>query len=131
VPAFLLGYSARNPIEQVITVDTIRDYINSARTLLQDTTGAPRYSDDQFKLALNLAFDEAYRIRPDMFIRNEVPDLSEAGVTTSVPVPRGYQSAFLYYICGMVQLQDQEDTQDNRATVFLNKFVSQLLTTSS
>lgn len=110
---------------------TIRDYIDSARILLQDTSDAPRYSDDQYKLALNLAFDEAYRIRPDFFIRNEVPDLSDAGVTTVVPAPRGYQSAFLYYMCGMVQLQDQEDTQDTRASTFLNKFISQLLTTPS
>lgn len=113
------------------TVKTIRNYIDAARILLQDTTDAPRYSDDEFKLALALAFDEAYRIRPDMFIRNEVPDLATAGVTTEVPTPAGYQSAFLYYMCGHVQLRDQEDTQDNRATIFLNKFVSQLLNTAA
>lgn len=112
-------------------MDTIRDYIDSARILLQDMSSEPRYTDEMFKLALNLAFDEAYRLRPDMFIRNEVPDLSSAGVTTKVPVPRGYQSAFLYYMCGNVQLQDQEDTQDNRASVFLNKFTSQLLSTAA
>ena len=110
---------------------TIRDYIDSARILLQDTMPAERYSDDEFKLALALAFDEAYRIRPDMFIRNEVPDLTNAGVTTPVPVPRGYQSAFLYYMCGHVQLRDQEDTQDNRASIFLNKFTTQLLATAA
>lgn len=110
-------------------MNTIRDYIDSARILLQDTSSEPRYDDSQFKLALNLAFDEAYRVRPDMFIRNVIPNFVTAGVTTPVPAPRGYQSAFLYYICGMVQLQDQEDTQDARAATFLNKFVSQLMQT--
>lgn len=111
---------------------TIRDYIHAARILLQDTVDSPyRYSDDDFKLALNLAFDEAYRIRPDFFFQITVPNFVEGDDTTEVPVPRGYQSAFLYYLCGHVQLRDQEDTQDNRASVFLNKFTAQLLTTAS
>lgn len=111
---------------------TLKDYIAASRILLQDTLEAdPRYSDDEFKLALGLAFDEAYRIRPDMFLRIDEPDIMAAGMDYVVPVPRGYQSAFIYYMCGHVQLRDQEDTQDNRASVFLNKFLSQLLTTAA
>lgn len=110
---------------------TIRDFIDAARILLQDTVEDYRYSDDEFKLALDIAFDEAYRIRPDLFLRIEVPPFVTSGVTTEVPAPRGYQSAILYYICGHVQLRDQEDTQDSRASVFLNKFISQLLTTAA
>lgn len=111
---------------------TLQDYINASRILLQDTLeSAPRYTDADFRLALMLAFDEAYRIRPDIFIRMEQPDIMTATMAFEVPVPRGYQSAFIYYMCGHVQLRDQEDTQDNRATVFLNKFVMQLLTTAA
>lgn len=111
---------------------TISDYIKAARILLQDTTeDAPRYMDSEFQLALSLAFDEAYRIRPDLFLRTTLPVFTTAPLNTPVPAPRGYQSAFLYYMCGHIQLRDQEDTQDTRATVFLNKFVSQLLTTAS
>lgn len=108
---------------------TIRNYIDAARVLLQDTTsGAYRYSDDEFKLALALGLDDAYRIRPDLFVNNEVPeDFESSGVTTVVPVPRGYQSAFLYYMTGHVQLRDQEEATDQRATVLLNKFTAQLL----
>lgn len=112
-------------------MDTVRDYIDAARILLQDTSTAPRYSDDQFKLGLDLAFDEAYRLRPDIFIRNEPPTFMGGGVTVKVPAPRGYQSAFLYYICGHAQLQDQEDTTDSRASIFLNKFIAQLMTTAA
>lgn len=110
---------------------TLQDFISAARILLQDTTGAPRYQDEEFKLALTLSFDEAYRIRPDMFVK--LPETSYVGSPpeTVVAVPRGYQSAFLYYMCGHVQLRDQEDTQDNRATIFLNKFTTQLLTAAS
>lgn len=111
-------------------MQNVGDYITAARVLLQDTL-SQRYTDDQFKVALDLAFDEAYRIRPDIFIDNEVSSFITAGNDVAVPAPRGYQSAFLYYMCGQVQLSDQEDTQDGRATVFLNKFTSQLLTTAS
>lgn len=110
---------------------TVKEYIAAARVLLQDTTGAPRYSDDNFKLALTLAFDEAYRVRPDMFLRVTEKNYLLLPDTTEVDAPRGYQTAFLYYMCGHVQLADQEDTQDNRATIFLNKFVTQLLVTAS
>ena len=111
---------------------TIREYIDGARILLQDAVDSPyRYSDAEFRLALSLAFDEAYRIRPDIFIRVEEPDIMSMPETDTIPVPRGYQSPFLYYMCGHVQLRDQEDTQDSRASVFLNKFTSQLLATAS
>lgn len=139
MPAFLLQYSL--PLREPITsrgnqigasMETVREYIDAVRTLLQDThEGAYRYSDDNIKLALHLAFTEAYRLRPDMFVGRMVPNMLDAGYTTVVPAPEGYQSAFMYYAAGHVQLQDQEDTQDNRASVFLNKFTSQLLSTAA
>ena len=112
-------------------MQTISDYLKAARTLLQDEAAAKRYSDDKYVLSLSLAFDEAFRIRPDMFVK--LPDVSLVGMPmdTPVPAPRGYQSAFLYYMCGHVQLMDDEDTQDNRASIFLNKFTAQLLATAS
>lgn len=113
-------------------MQTIRNYIDAARILLQDTKDSPyRYSDDEFKLALSLAFDEAYRIRPDIFIQNPIPDFASAADTVDVPAPRGYQTAFLYYMCGHVQLRDLEEVTDARASVFLNKFVAQLQTTAA
>lgn len=113
-------------------MQTLEDYINAARILLQDTAGTQRYSDAEFKLAFDIAFDEAYRIRPDLFL--EMPDpLNIVGENLSYepPVPRGYQSPFLYYICGHVQLRDAEETEDNRAGVFINKFTAQLLATAA
>lgn len=110
---------------------TLSDYIKASRALLQDEGAATRFSDERYSLALELAFDEAYRIRPDIFLKVEAPKLFGEPMDTEVPVPRGYQSAFLYYMCGHVQLHDAEDTQDNRASVFLNKFMAQLLVPAS
>lgn len=112
-------------------VKTIADYIKAARVLIQDTTASPRYSDEEFKIAFDLAFDEAYRIRPDIFLDDVDPSIIDEEDWYTPPVPRGYQSAFLYYICGHVQLRDAEETEDARAATFLNKFVSQLLLTAA
>ncbi len=116
---------------------TLDNYIAAARILLQDTlAGAYRYSDDDMKLALEIALDEAYRIRPDMFIAAYgalAPAVSIIGQPGSytMPIPRGYQSPFLYYMVGHVQLRDDEDTQDSRATALLGKFTAQLLAVSA
>lgn len=107
---------------------TVQDYITTARILLKDTVEtAFRYSDANLKLALHMAFIEAYRIRPDMFIMKPLPDLKDAANTASAPVPDGYQMAFVYYVVGWTQLQDEEETTDNRAIGFINKFTAQLL----
>jgi hypothetical protein len=112
-------------------VQTVEDYINACRILLQDTTPAPRYSDGDFQLALEISLDEAYRIRPDLFF--DIPPVTIIGLplSTEPPIPRGYQSAFMYYMCGHVQLRDAEETEDSRAGIFLNKFVMQLMQTVS
>jgi len=113
-------------------VKTIQDYINAARFQLQDeTSGAYRFTDAQFVMALSSAFDEAYRVRPDFFVRQSEPDLIGKPLTTEVPAPRGYQMAFVYYMMGWVTMSNQEDTEDARAGTFLNKFVAQLQTTAS
>lgn len=113
-------------------METIADFIQAARILLQDTNEAGyRYSDLDYRLGLEAAVDEAYRIRPDFFIRNEQPNYLTLPAATKVNIPRGYRMAFIYYICGWVQLRDQEDTQDSRASVFLNKFIAQLMATAS
>lgn len=113
-------------------MNTVQDYITGCRILLQDQmTGAYRYPDAEFQLALDIAFDEAFRIRPDMFVEQAAVSIVSQPLTYVPPVPRGYQSAFMYYMCGHVQLKDMEETQDARASVFLNKFTSQLLVTAS
>lgn len=113
-------------------MQTIQDYIDAARVLLQDKMEPYRYDDDQFRVAMTVAFDNSFRVRPDFFIRNDIPDFMTAPLdTTDVPAPKGYQSAFMYYLAGHVELQNQEETSDARAASLLNKFTAQLLSTAS
>ena len=122
--AFLLRYSSPN---WRAIVSTVQDFINTARFQLQDELDQPyRYSNDKLVMGLNISFDEAFRIRPDIFVRQDLPVYSAAALGTTVIYPRGYFMAFVYYMAGFVQMSDQEDTTDSRAATFLNKFISQL-----
>ncbi|MCA6318324.1 hypothetical protein [Phenylobacterium sp.] len=115
-----------------MALDTVGDYVARARVLMQDTVDAPyRYSNVELVEALNLALLEARRLRPDLmiaFFKTSIPTYSASSLTTAVSIDEQYRTAFLYYIVGHAQLRDEENTQDARASVFLNKFVSQLLT---
>jgi hypothetical protein len=111
---------------------TVQDYLDSARTLLQDTVNSPyRYSNADLVNALNLGILEIRRLRPDLmraYLRTSLPSYSTSSLSTTVALDVMYRTALLYYICGQAQLRDDETNQDARAAVFLNKFVSQLLT---
>lgn len=113
-----------------MALDTVQDYLNRSRILLQDTVQPYRYTNAELAANLSQAVLEARRLRPDLmkpFFRTSLPDFDDAALSTDVPIDPQYRMAFLYYIVGQAQLRDEETTQDARATVFLNKFVSQLL----
>lgn len=114
-----------------MALDTVQDYIDRARVLLLDEVDPYRYSTLDLVEALNLAFLEARRLRPELlksYFRTSLPDFSANDLTATVPVDPQYRLAFLYYICGHAQLRDDENNQDSRSAAFLNKFVAQLLT---
>lgn len=114
-----------------MALDTVADYVRDARVLLQDTIADYRYSDSELVEALNLGLLEMRRLRPELvrsYFSSSIPTFSSTAMTAAVPVDYQYRVALLYYICGQAQLRDDESTQDARATVFLNKFVAQMLT---
>lgn len=110
-------------------LDTVADYIADARVLLQDTVADYRYSDAELTENLNLGLLEMRRLRPDLLMSTFGSTIPKYTATTqSVALDAMYRPALLYYICGQAQLRDDEATQDSRATVFINKFTSQMLT---
>lgn len=112
-------------------LNTVADYIADARVLLQDQAAPYRYQDTELVENLNLGLTEIRRLRPDLlfsYLDTTVPSFSAYSQTTTVPMDVQYRITLLYYICGQAQLRDEETTQDARATAFLQKFVSQLLT---
>jgi hypothetical protein len=127
-----------------MSLSTVGDYIARTRTLLQDTVAPFRYPDADLVEALNMAWLEASRVRPDLPLdvkyKTRVarvqspyavtpPVFTVADTAASAQAPAPYSMAFLYFVVGQAQLRDTEDTQDGRASAFINKFTAQLQST--
>lgn len=117
-----------------VALKTVGDYLTEARTLLQDEIVPYRYTDVEIVRALNIALQEAYRLRPELFLTATsytVPGFIVTGLTAIVPIDFGYRQALVYYIVGRIQLRDQEDTTDQRAGALMQKFAQQMLSIAS
>ena len=122
-------------------LDTVGQYLQEARRLLQDEVTPYRYEDDDLVDALNIGLMEARRLRADLFLPLfDLPffappaDHVAADSTlkaTPVTMDPMYRPALVYYIVGRAQLRDDESTTDQRASALLTKFVGQMLTIQS
>jgi hypothetical protein len=113
-----------------MALETVQKYVDYARELLQDTKDTPyRYSDASLVRALSLSLPEAKKLRPDLFLNVTIPNIT-ANDTTVVPMDEMYRTALVYYMCGIAQLRDDEEVQDQRAAAFLTMFQAKLTTVS-
>ncbi len=106
---------------------TVSDYVTYARVLLQDEVSPFRYPDNDLVTGLNLAFSEAKRMRPDMFLGVATVPFFTANDTTAVTLDPMFQMAFIYRMVAEAELKDEEYTQDARAVALLGQF-KQILT---
>lgn len=100
-------------------LQTVNDYFEDARTLLLDRTPPFRYDNDSCLVALNMSLIRTKDLRPDIMTRG-VPAYSAVD-GQAVPVPGKFRLAVLYGMVGHALIRDQEDVQDERATMFLNR----------
>jgi hypothetical protein len=119
-------------------LETVGQYLEESRRLLQDEFTPYRYPDDDLIDAMNIGLMEARRLRPDLFLPLfEIPwfdpTKSSPGSDLNKPVTLDpmYRSSLVYYIVGRMQLRDDEPTTDQRAAGLLQKFVGQMLTIQS
>lgn len=115
-----------------MALGTVSDMIRQARVLLQDTVEEYRYSDQTLMDNINRGLLEARRLRPELmrsYFSTGTPEVT--ATTDDVPIDEQYRVALLYYVVGQAQLEDDENTQDARATVFIQKFLAQMLTINS
>jgi len=114
------------------TFNVLGDLLDQIRVLLQDTDasgGQYRYSDASIVTNINMGLMEMYRIRPDIFLdlNFKIPVYNDASLDAEVTIEPQHVPALVYYAVGMTQLRDDEGTQDARASGFLAKFTSMLV----
>lgn len=116
-------------------LDTVGQYLEEARRLLQDEIDPYRYPDDDLVDALNIGILEARRLRADLFLPLfETDYFTPSGTidkTATVTMDPMYRSSLVYYMVGRAQLRDDESTTDQRSSALLTKFVAQMLTIQS
>ena len=135
--------------------NTVTAYAKSVRNRLQDNIVPYRYTDDQVVDALNVALQEAQRIRPDVFLdlkyqqRVQPGDLDDGFISSYydssdivyntdgsynvsggslVPISSAYNDPIIWYMGAHLQFLDIEDTTDQRGVAFLTKFQQRLTT---
>lgn len=116
-------------------LDTVGQYLEESRRLLQDEVVPYRYPDDDLVDALNIGILEARRLRADLFLPLfEIPWADPSGtINMAAPVTLDpqYRPSLVYYIVGRAQLRDDEPTVDQRASALMSKFTQQLLVIAS
>lgn len=105
----------------------VGDIVTQVRALLQDDAG-DRWPDTKVYVSLNMGLLETRRLRADIF-RN-TPDLIQqytpADAAVFIMYPIQYIPALMFYVAGLIQLQDIEGTQDPRAAALLQSFQQKL-----
>jgi hypothetical protein len=71
---------------------------------------------------------EAKRLRPDFFLGvYPTPQYASPGdQNTDIDIPEEYRPAIIDWVCGRIQLQDDEATDDERASAFMESFTKKL-----
>jgi hypothetical protein len=108
-------------------LETVADYLQDARILLQDVIPPYRYDDFSLLMAFNITLLEARRFRADLFVYNQncrhgqVPFYSAVDAER-VPIELSFRPPLVYGLVGHALARDQDDYQDSRASSFLNIF---------
>lgn len=114
---------------------TLDNLVDESRLMLKDRRVPYRYTQTDILAAINSAFREVKRIRPDIFLAPAgniaLPNFVEAdlglGTPTPFPIDETFFMAVVFYAVGKLQLGDDEFTLDNRAMTLLSSFRQLLL----
>jgi hypothetical protein len=105
-------------------LDTVSDYVDDIRTLLQDTVAPFRYDDPSIITAFNVTLLETRRVRADLFVQHykgRVPFFAEVG-DQPVCIEEPFRLALVFGTASHAMARDQEDVQDARASSFMGVF---------
>lgn len=116
---------------------TLDDLLGDVRQMLKDKRLPYRYDDATLVGRINTALQEAYRIRPDIYLATGTDDyymadvptytISDLGVNTAFPVDDRFFQAIVFQVVGTIELGDDQFAVDNRAMSLLAAFRQTLL----
>lgn len=125
------------------TTKTLDDAVAEIREIINDSNVAfGRFTNAQVLQKLNTALRETYRYRPDAWIGNFVQgvfsnksplptyDITDLGLLPPTPWPiddRLFFSPVVFYVAGMLDITDDEFSDDGRAVTLLTAFRNQLI----
>jgi len=107
-------------------MSTLQSIINDARVLLNDAD-KNRYADTLLLTYANEALGEAKRIRPDLFIGSFKTAMTGLALTDNSPLPLEYEAYLKDYIVARSNSQDDEYSIDGRASAFMQRFKTGLM----
>lgn len=112
----------------------IADIVTESRSILNDLDTPYRYTDDALIDIVNRAFQEVYRVRPDVYFDTfddtnvVVPEYTTATAATSdFPIDYMFFGPIVNYTVATAELLDDEFTADSRAALLLARFSQQLI----
>lgn len=109
----------------------ISDVVSTVRAQLKDTVSPYRYSDASILVYYNTALQNAKLVRPDLFlslgyVNASLPVYTTGNIGEAVILADQYRTSLVYFIAGMLQLEEEEETTDTRAAVYITKFKQDL-----
>ena len=107
-------------------MSTLQSIVDDARVLLNDAD-KNRYADTLLLKYANEALGEAKRIRPDLFIGTFKTALSSLALTDTSPLPLEYEAYLKDYVIARANSQDDEYSIDGRASAFMQRFKTGLM----
>jgi hypothetical protein len=110
---------------------TVNDAVVQARKILQDEMEPYRYPTSDLLTYLNNSMYELKRIRPDAWINTLNTDLpmysdNATDLATDLPFNGIFFQPTVMYMAGYAELRDDEYTQDSRAAILMQSFITSL-----
>jgi hypothetical protein len=126
-----------------VLTKTLDDAVTEIRAIVNDSnTNFQRFSNQLVVQKINTALREVYRYRPDAFIGNFTQgvfgnnsplvtySITDLGLTPATPWPiddRLFFTCVVFYVAGILDLSDDEFSDDNRAMTLLAAFRTELV----
>lgn len=101
-----------------MSTKTIGEVVIEIRNMLQDTDAANyRWDDNRVYGALNMAFQEMWRVRRDLFLAVDfvLPTYSAADTAEVIPVDDSYMMSIVTQTVSIIQMESDALAPDGKA----------------